>query len=255
MRPVLVWDLPVRLFHALLAAGFLVAFAIARFQGEDSPAFPAHMGIGITLAVLVLVRLVWGFVGTRWAQWSALVHGPSDFSDNLRHLVRPGGRHFTGHTPLSSLGIVAMLALVLGLAFTGYAYTTGNEAFEELHPLLANGMALLVAIHVAGVVLHQVVHGGRIVLGMVDGRKVAPEEDAIPGSRPFAGLVLLGIAAWVGGGMAANFDATGSTRIPGLPIPFQFGEGGEGGERSEGGREAHGGEHREEEHDEDGEDR
>lgn len=252
MRPVLVWDLPVRLFHALLAVGFLVAFAIARFQGEDSPAFPAHMGIGLTLAALILFRIVWGFFGTRWARWSALVHGPTDYSDNLRHLVRPGGRHFTGHTPLSSLGIIAMLALVLGLAFTGYAYTTGNEAFEDLHSLLANAMALLVVIHVVGVVLHQVVHGGRIVLGMLDGRKVAPEEDATPSSRPFAGLVLLGIAAWVGGGMAANYDAAGSTRVPGLPITFQFGE---GGERSEGGQEAHGGEHGEEEHDEDEDER
>jgi hypothetical protein len=83
---------------------------------------------------------------------------------------------------------------------------------------------------------------------MVDGRKVAPEEDAIPGSRPFAGLVLLGIAAWVGGGMAANLDATGSTRIPGLPMTFQLAEGGEG---SEGGREVHRAEYGEEERQED----
>lgn len=237
MRPVLVWDWGVRVFHVLLIGGFFAAYAIARFGGEHHPAFALHMIFGLTIAALVVARLVWGFVGTRWARWSTVLHGPGAFADNVRHLFRKGGRHFTGHNPLSTLGIAAMFVLALALAATGYAYTQGIETFEEIHPVLANLFLLVVGGHIAGVVLHQFVHGGRLVLGMVDGRKIAPEADAIPRSAPIAGLIFLGLAAWIGGGMWTHYDpAAGTTRIPGLPLSIALGE-------SEGeGRESGGGE-------------
>ncbi|MFQ3587086.1 MAG: cytochrome b/b6 domain-containing protein [Fimbriimonadaceae bacterium] len=225
MKPVLVWDIPVRLFHVLLAVGFVTAYSIARFWGEHHPAFVLHMIVGLTLATLVLARVVWGFVGTRWARWSTIVHGPAAFADNVGHLFRKGGRHFTGHNPLSSLGIAAMLGLTLALAVTGYAIGQGNEALEDVHPVLANLFLIVVVGHIAGVILHQIVHGGRLVLGMVDGKKVAPEEDAIRSAAPLGGVLFAALAVWVGGGMWSNLDpANRTTRVPGVPVTIPLGE-------------------------------
>ena len=225
MRPVLVWDFPVRLFHIFLIAGFGGAYSIARFGGEHHPAFWLHMVFGLTIAVLVVARLVWGFVGTRWARWSTMVHGPAAFADYAKHVFRKGGRHFTGHNPFSVLGIVAMLCLTLALAFTGFSITQGNEAFEDIHPVLANLFLAVVGAHIAGVLIHQVVHGGRLVLGMVDGKKVAPEEHAIASDAPVGGLVFLALAAWIGGGMVVSRDpTTNTTRVPGLPLAVRLGE-------------------------------
>lgn len=50
-----VWDLPIRLFHWLLAATILVAFLSAI---EGSPLAPWHQAAGWVAAVLIVFRLV-----------------------------------------------------------------------------------------------------------------------------------------------------------------------------------------------------
>ena len=65
MSRILVWDLPTRLFHWLLAAGFAAAFAIAILASDEHPLFPIHALPGLVLAFMVVLRVLWGFVGTR----------------------------------------------------------------------------------------------------------------------------------------------------------------------------------------------
>jgi hypothetical protein len=64
----LVWDLPVRLFHWLFAGGFIAAAIIALVLGDDSLLFPFHAIIGLVLVFLVVLRVIWGFIGSRYAR-------------------------------------------------------------------------------------------------------------------------------------------------------------------------------------------
>lgn len=64
MPRVLIWDLPTRIFHWLLTIGFFVTAAISLAADDDSPLFSAHMILGIVLGVMVILRIMWGFVGT-----------------------------------------------------------------------------------------------------------------------------------------------------------------------------------------------
>jgi cytochrome b len=57
--------------------------------------------------------------------------------------------------------------------FAGGAYAWSKEPLEALHELFANGMALLVIIHVAGVVVESFVHGENLVRSMWNGDKPA----------------------------------------------------------------------------------
>ena len=62
---ILIWDLPTRILHWLLTAGFMAAGLIAFLTDKESSLFPYHAVIGLALALLVVLRVIWGFVGTR----------------------------------------------------------------------------------------------------------------------------------------------------------------------------------------------
>jgi cytochrome b len=71
--PVLVWDLPLRLFHGLLTVAVLVSFA-SHWLGPR--AFAVHVASASVVLVLVAFRTGWGFAGSRYARFGAFVRGP-----------------------------------------------------------------------------------------------------------------------------------------------------------------------------------
>ena len=58
---VMVWDPLVRIVHWTVALGFVIAYLV-----EDD-LMSLHVWAGYTIGVLELVRIVWGFIGTRHA--------------------------------------------------------------------------------------------------------------------------------------------------------------------------------------------
>ena len=73
---VLVWDLPTRIFHWLFAGSFIAAFTIGQVVDDDAAAFKLHMLLGGVMALLVLLRVAWGLVGSRHARLSSFAFGP-----------------------------------------------------------------------------------------------------------------------------------------------------------------------------------
>ena len=65
--PILVWDLPTRAFHWLLALSFLGAYLSCEADGYRT----LHVIFGYTVAGLLVFRLIWGIAGTRFARFSA----------------------------------------------------------------------------------------------------------------------------------------------------------------------------------------
>ncbi|MEL4428059.1 cytochrome b/b6 domain-containing protein, partial [Shewanella indica] len=78
-----VWDLPLRLFHWLLAGSIAVAFLSSE---DDSPLAAWHIAAGWVAAVLVVFRLVWGIVGSEHARFASFVR-PSRAFAHLRDLA------------------------------------------------------------------------------------------------------------------------------------------------------------------------
>jgi cytochrome b len=114
---ILVWDLPVRVFHWLLAASFIGAFVTA-----DADGFRAlHVAFGYTLVGLLAFRICWAFVGTRHARLAAFAFGPRAALRYLQSLLAGKALHYAGHNPAGSWIIYALVVSGLLVGASGYA--------------------------------------------------------------------------------------------------------------------------------------
>ncbi len=209
MKRILVWDLPVRVFHWLLAASFLGAFAIANLVDDESTLFVVHMWLGGIVAFMVLLRLVWGLVGSRHARFGGFALSPKALVEYVKGTISGKGERHAGHNPASSFAAIAMFVLALGLALTGALMSSGGEAFEEIHEVLAWTMMAIVALHVAGIVLHTMRHRENIALSMISGRKLGEPAAAIESPRALVAVAFLGLTGLWAGALYDGYDAAG----------------------------------------------
>lgn len=246
MKHILVWDIPIRLFHWILAGSFVVAFAIPNLFDDESAVFAVHMLLGGVMAFMVLLRIVWGFVGTRWARFTSFVANPKELVAYLGEAFAGRGKRYTGHNPGSSLAALLMFVFILGLAGTGIMMGNGGgEVFKELHEILAWSMVAVIGAHIVGIVAHTIRHRENIAMSMVDGRKEAAPSSAIPSASPVVGLVFLVLTGLWATSLISGYDAaTGEVTLPLIGQTLQVGEG-EGHDESGYDRE----EHDREEHD------
>lgn len=190
-RQVLVWDLPVRIFHWLMVA----CFAGAWLTAESESWRLVHVTLGYTMLALVALRIVWGFAGTRHARFSDFVRGPSAVVAYLKSIVAGRPAHFVGHNPAGAVAILALLALTLLVGATGYGAYNGADWLEEVHEGAANTMLAVIFVHVAGVVIGSLLHRENLVRAMFTGRKQGQSSDAIPSARWGAAVALLAVVA------------------------------------------------------------
>lgn len=225
MNPVLIWDLPTRLFHWLFSVGFISAAVIALAIGEHSPLFPYHAIIGLTIALMIVLRVVWGIIGTRYARFGSFLFGPRVVFEYMKGTLVGGGKHHIGHNPGSAVAIFAMLALVLGLAVTGFMMGQGNEAIKEVHEILAWATVGVVVVHVLGVAFHTISHRENITASMIHGKKRAAASDAIASAKPIVAVLFLLITGGWAVGLLRNYDpSTQTTTLPLLGTSLQLGE-------------------------------
>lgn len=184
-----VWDAPVRVFHWLMVLSFAGAYLTAEIERWRV----VHVTLGYTMAGLVIFRILWGFIGTRYARFSNFVRGPAAVLGYVRALMRGQPEHYTGHNPVGALAIVALLALALIVSASGWALDsdTGGEWLEELHELAANVMLGVVVLHVAGVLAGSWVHHENLIAAMVSGRKRGTPEEGLRSAWPAVAILML----------------------------------------------------------------
>ncbi len=218
-RKVLVWDAPVRVFHWLMVASFAGAYLSA----ESERWRLAHVTLGYTMAGLVVFRILWGLVGTRYARFSSFVRGPRAIMGYLVAMLRGRPEHHVGHNPAGALAILLLLGLALAITVSGWATfnDVGGEWLGELHKGAANLMLAVVGVHVAGVLLASRLHHENLVGAMVSGRKPARPEDGVRSAwRSVAALMLVAVLGfwWLQwqtaptGGLAGTPAASASDR-------------------------------------------
>ena len=206
-----VYDWPTRIFHWLFALLFLGAYLIVQTVDDENPLFTLHMMAGLTIAFMLLLRIIWGFAGTTYARFSSFKMNPIEFIRYMKDAVLKTARRYPGHNPGSSYAAVIMFICAAGLAITGVMMTGGAESefSEEAHELLATIFLVTVIVHVGGIIFHHLKHRDALWSSMFDGNKVAlPGRNGITNSKRFAGILFLLLTlAWTGY-LYSRYDST-----------------------------------------------
>jgi cytochrome b len=212
-RHILVWDLPTRAVHWLLAASVAGAWMTA----DSERWIDVHALFGYTALLLVGFRVVWGVAGTRHARFAAFACRPRQALAYLGALAQRRAPRFTGHNPAGAWAIFALLVLVTLAAASGLLALNdiGGHALEEAHEGAANALLALVAVHVAGVLIGSLAHGENLVHTMITGRKEGDPREAIDTPRRIVAAVVVAalVGVWSGAVPLPGLDAASMTPV------------------------------------------
>lgn len=180
---VLVWDLPTRIFHWLLVLLVAVSFVTGKLGGT---VMQYHEWSGVTILVLILFRVLWGFFGGTPSRFATFVRGPRKVFDYARSLVGKGHEPYLGHNPMGAWSIIAMLTVLSIQVGTGLFanddiltegplfHLVGKETSDWLtgiHLINQNILIALIALHLGAILFYLVVKHDNLILPMITGRK------------------------------------------------------------------------------------
>jgi cytochrome b len=188
--PARVWDRFVRFFHWSLVTCVLANY----FLVDDGETL--HHWIGYFASVLIVARIVWGFVGSEYARFTSFFPTPARLRAHLA-AIRSGQPGFhPGHNPLGAVMMLALMVLVLALGLSGFLQTTdafwGEEWLQEVHEMLASALIALATLHAAAAIIMGRLEGVSLVAAMITGvkraRRTAPGASASASGPAATGL-------------------------------------------------------------------
>ncbi len=200
------WDIPTRVFHWSIVCCLPIAWWSA-----ETERYEVHEWTGYTVLVLVLSRVVWGFVGSRHSRFGDFIVGPGALLAYLR-----GARATSvGHNPLGGWSVVLLLSLLLlqavsglfnsdDVLFTGPLYYWADTGFRDtmgvLHDVAFNILLALVCLHIIAVLYHQLRLKEKLLQAMLRGSAEGREgtERAVAWWRAVCVLLLIALALWWG---------------------------------------------------------
>jgi cytochrome b len=191
-QSVLVWDFPVRVFHWLL----VISFAGAWITSESEAQQMIHYAFGYTAVALVLFRVVWGIVGTRYARFRQFIKGPAETIQHIKSLLTGNQHAGLGHNPAGALAMISLMVLVLLIGLTGYWSVKEflGDLMSGAHETIANIALGVVIIHIAAAIIMSLVQKENLIRSMVTGKKQGAQEQAIRYPMYFVGVGLA--VAW-----------------------------------------------------------
>jgi cytochrome b len=195
-----VWDLPVRLFHWLLAALIAFSWWSAEYGHTDW-----HVWSGCAILTLLIFRLLWGLAGSSTARFANFLRGPRAIGDYLH-----GRWSGIGHNPLGALSVLALLCavavqvglglisededgIVMGPLAQLVSVDTSDQA-RDLHELWFYVVVALIAVHLLAILTYRL-RGRALTLPMITGRaRLEPGQEPMRPGKWWAALLCLAVA-------------------------------------------------------------
>jgi cytochrome b len=169
-----------------------------------------HEWSGFAILVLVVFRLMWGFIGGQQSRFSNFVKGPAAVTRYASSLLRKDSKPHIGHNPLGGWSILAMLITILIQVGTGlfanddiltegplYALVSKQTSdwLTGVHHLNQKILLILVLIHIAAVIFYLIAKRENLIKPMITGNKIQRKDiDSTQGNPALALLIVVVVA-------------------------------------------------------------
>jgi cytochrome b len=175
-----VWDPFVRVFHWTLVVGFTIAYL------TEDDLLQVHVWAGYVVGILVVARVIWGFIGPTHARFSDFIYSPTATFAYVRDLVLLRSERYLGHSPGGGYMVLVLLVFLAATVITGLLVYGGDqqagplagmvskaagEQLEEVHEVIANITLALIFVHIAAVIFASFAQHENLVRAMVTGYK------------------------------------------------------------------------------------
>ena len=198
-----VWDSFIRLYHWLMVGLFG-----ALWWSGDNGEMSLHINFAIALAALLVVRIGWGFFGSKNIRFSYFLRSPTVIPRHATALVKRRYRNGDTHNAAGGWSVFALLLILLaqittglfssdGILFSGplagYVSSDIVDAATDWHKAQFNWILGLVGLHIIAIVIYRL-YGVPLLGAMITGYRhsKAGQPDLKPGWQ----AMLLSVAVW-----------------------------------------------------------
>lgn len=168
------YTLPAIALHWIIAILIIALFAIGLYMVElpqdvtpsvRKPWFELHKSIGVTVFLLLLVRIAWRMTHEPPALPDSITQGQQRFINIIHKLfyVSMILQPLSGYFSSSFSGYKTKL-FSLPLPHWGWKNEQYNEFFTEIHEISAMILFGFIVIHLAGIVSHQLKGNGKSIM-------------------------------------------------------------------------------------------
>lgn len=165
------WDILVRIFHWTIVTGFALEMFVLD-EGKWQ-----HRWVGYVILSAILIRILWGFLGTPHARYADWFPTPKKLYIYISSLLKGNEPRYIGHNPAGAVMMIALIFAMTACGVTGWMQGLdrfwGEEWLQEMHEVLANSILVLAGIHVLGAIVESFRHKENLILSMVTGYKRA----------------------------------------------------------------------------------
>ncbi len=199
-----VWDLPLRIYHWLLVIFVFGAFITSEWNDRS-----VHEVFGMEVLGLCIFRIIWGFVGSPSAQFKNFIKPPSKIIAYLKQMLKRKSKSIAGHSPVGGLATIVLISITSWFAVTGsisndgilfegpfaYLFPSVSQLATKLHQNAEILLILIVMVHLSAITFYRLLLGQNLIPAMFHGSR---DEKEGPGGRistphTVAGLGLLSL--------------------------------------------------------------
>lgn len=180
MQRVKIWDSFVRLSHWLM----VLLVALMWYTAEEGQ-MERHLQLAGVLGALIIVRIIWGFVGSQSARFSQFVRGPKAVQQHLVELKQGHYQPGNTHNAAGGWAVVALLLLLSVQFFSGLfanddIFFSGplagsvssdvSSLLTDIHKTSFNVLLGVIALHVVAIIVYRL-RGINLVAAMLHGKR------------------------------------------------------------------------------------
>lgn len=121
-----VWDILIRIFHWSLVTSFVIAYLTT----EEESIW--HIYSGYTVLGLIIFRVLWGVIGTKYARFSDFIYPPRDVFKYIQELISINPTHYIGHNPAGGYMVIALLLSLFVVTVSGLKLYAVEEGLGPL---------------------------------------------------------------------------------------------------------------------------